>query len=93
MVALRELVRDKGYKQLSSVFWWLNLVIFYSLTIPQKEDIILLYIGHHSIPKLNTTQLKATRVHFKIPEHLQNDIKNVLGTQGRRAGPSILFRV
>ena len=28
-------------------------------TIPQKEDIILLYIGYHSIPKLNTTHLSA----------------------------------
>ena len=26
-------------------------------TIPQKEDRILLYIGYHSIPQENTTQL------------------------------------
>ena len=26
-------------------------------TIPQKEDIILLYIGYHSIPKSNATHL------------------------------------
>ena len=28
-------------------------------TIDQKEDIILLYIGYHSIPKENTTHMEA----------------------------------
>ena len=35
------------------VFLWLNLVRLYSLyklLYPQKEDIILLYIGYHRIP-------------------------------------------
>ena len=27
-------------------------------TIPQKEDIILLYIGYHSIPQSNTTYMR-----------------------------------
>ena len=40
-------------------------------TIPQKEDIILLYIGYHSIPKQNTTHLclglgSSTAPHFEI---------------------------
>ena len=30
-------------------------------TIPQKEEMILLYIGYHSIPKLNTTHLGSNR--------------------------------
>ena len=37
-----------------SFFFWLNLVRLYSLykkIVPKKEDIILLYIGYHSIPK------------------------------------------
>ena len=46
---------DKFYSQLSSVFfWWLDLVRLYSLykiLYPKKEDVILLYIGCHSIPK------------------------------------------
>ena len=35
-------------------FWWLNPVRLYSLyriLYPKKEDIILLSIGYHSIPK------------------------------------------
>ena len=40
---------------MSSVFWWLKLVIkiisLIKKTIPQKKDIILPYIGYHNTPK------------------------------------------
>ena len=32
--------------------------IIFLITIPPKEDIILLYIGYHNIPNLNTTHLE-----------------------------------
>ena len=61
---LRLRVDDFGYVEMivyvSNVFWWLNLVRLYSLykiTIPQKEDRILLYKGYHSIPKENATHV------------------------------------
>ena len=34
-----------------------KIIFLIQNTIPQKEDIILLYIGYHSIPKQNTTQM------------------------------------
>ena len=46
---------------LSKVFFLVvepsKIIFLIQSTIPQKKDIILLYIGHHSIPKLNATQV------------------------------------
>ena len=46
---------------MSSVFFLVvepsKIIFLIKNTIPQKEDIILLYIGYHSIPKLNTTHM------------------------------------
>ena len=50
---------------MSSVFFLVEpskIIFFIQNTIPQKEDIILLYIGYHSIPEENTTQM-GFRVH------------------------------
>ena len=65
----------RGGPHLSSVFLVVKpskTIFLIENTIPQKEDIILLYIGYHSIPKLNTTHLGATlfRVVLKGPKDL-----------------------
>ena len=42
-----------------------KIIFLISNTIPQKEDIILLYIGYHSIPKLNTTPMAHSSVQLE----------------------------
>ena len=45
---------------MSSVFLVVEpskIIFLIEITIPQKEAIILLYIGYHSIPPKNTTHI------------------------------------
>ena len=57
---------------MSSVSWWLNPVRLYSLyKILYEVDIILLYIGYHSIPKQNTTQTRFRVEGVEVPDALQ----------------------
>ena len=34
-----------------------RIIFLIEKTIPPKEDVILLYIGYHSMPKYNTTHV------------------------------------
>ena len=57
---------------MSSVFLAKDLVRLYSLykILYQKEDIILLYIGYHSTPKLNTTHMRGKGILVGLLEFL-----------------------